>query len=92
MSAGTRARGNEMTAYIYREDCGEFEERFEAESDDAAEDRVLSTFRSAGNPGFDGDSARLLRLDWDDEDKEFIEAGICDFAGENMIEDVDQLR
>jgi hypothetical protein len=83
----TRARGTEMATYVYREGCG-WEGEFEADSDAAAEDRVLKTFRSDGNPDFDGDSAELFRLDWDDEDGEFFRVGVSSFAGENMIEDV----
>lgn len=79
-----------MTAYVYREGCGWKSEPFEAESDEAAEAHVERTFRSSDNPDFDGDSAELFRVEAD-EDGEYL-AGVCSFAGENMIEDWDGLR
>lgn len=68
-----------MATYVYREDCGEGTQRFEADSDEAAEDYAMATFRVEGDCDFDGDSARLFRVDDDGEGGTF-EAGVCSFA------------
>lgn len=79
-----------MATYLYREGCG-WQSRFDAAGDEAAEEYAEKTFRDAdSNPDFDGDSADLFRVETD-EDGEF-EAGVCSFAGENMIDDFDGLR
>lgn len=75
-----------MTAtYIYFEGCGYESEPFEARDDDAAEDHVLATFRSASNVDFDGDEGGIVRIvrDEDGEHRELV----VDFPGENMIAD-----
>lgn len=68
-----------MSTYVYREDCGEAPQVFEAVSDDAAEEYAMRVFRDEGDPDFDGDSAELLRVDDDGEGGTF-EAGVCSFT------------
>ncbi|MEH1124860.1 hypothetical protein [Micromonospora sp. CPCC 206061] len=75
-----------MATYVYYEGCGYESEPFEAATDDAAIEHVEGTFRSAGNPDFDGDEGGILRIELADGEEDRL--GVCEFAGENMLPDL----
>lgn len=72
--------------YVYYEGCGYESEPFEAASDKAAEEHVMTAFRSPTDVDFDGDEGGIIRLDCD-EDGDEVREPIAHFAGENMIPD-----
>lgn len=79
-----------MSTYIYREGCGWESDPFEAAGDDAAQAHAERTWRSPENPDFDGDSARLVIIETD-EDGEQFEKGVVSWDG-NTDPVAEQLR